>query len=74
MNMNLKDSTENFNWIMNSCNTSSLRIVWAWILQQDKVTKENRICTLFIMKVLLMEKVRAPAVLSLVKPDNILSR
>jgi len=43
------------------------------ILQQ-KVTKENRICTLFIMKVLLMEKVRAPAVLSLVKPDNILSR
>ncbi|MCS3044284.1 hypothetical protein NXW65_24240 [Bacteroides thetaiotaomicron] len=36
--------------------------------------KGNRICTLFIMKVLLMEKVRAPAVLSLVKPDNILSR
>ncbi|MCS2938184.1 hypothetical protein NXX01_26105 [Bacteroides faecis] len=29
------------------------------ILRQDKVTKENRICT-FIMKVLLMEKVRAP--------------
>ena len=41
---------------------------------EDKVTKENRICTLFIMKVLLMEKVRAPAVLSLVKPDNIPSR